>query len=33
MLKGKLKMLLKTIYCKVEEEKKELFSMAQEKMA
>ncbi len=31
MLKGKLKMLLKTIYCKVEEEKKELFSMAQEK--
>ena len=31
MLKGKLKMLLKTIYCKVEEEKKELFSKAQEK--
>ena len=31
MLKGKLKMLLKIIYCKVEEEKKELFSKAQEK--
>lgn len=29
--KGELKMLLKTIYCKVEEEKKELFSKAQEK--
>ncbi|EEM28980.1 Antibiotic biosynthesis monooxygenase [Bacillus thuringiensis Bt407] len=29
--KGELKMLLKTIYCKVEEEKKELFSNAQEK--
>ncbi len=29
--KEELKMLLKTIYCKVEEEKKELFSMAQEK--
>lgn len=31
MLKGELKMLLKTIYCKVEEEKKELFSNAQGK--
>lgn len=29
--KGELKMLLKTIYCKVEEEKKDLFSKAQEK--
>ncbi len=29
--RGELKMLLKTIYCKVEEEKKELFSSAQEK--
>jgi len=29
--KGELKMLLKTIYCKVEEEKKALFSKAQEK--